>query len=95
MAENPRRGRAGDSVMSNARTDALVDECQRQSENCAYTATNFTIWLRWLRGIRVGLVVAPVIFGALAAWSMIEGRGQLPCFFSSQLSYRRFIGPWE
>jgi hypothetical protein len=50
---------------------ALVDECQRQSETCAYTATTFIIWLRVLRGIRVFCVVAPIIFGALATWKLL------------------------
>jgi hypothetical protein len=51
--------------------DALVDECHRLSENCAYTATNFTIWLRWLRGIRMFFQVSPVVFGALATWKIV------------------------
>ena len=50
---------------------ALVDECHRQSENCAYTSTTFTIWLRWLRTIRAICLTAPVIFGALATWKVV------------------------
>jgi hypothetical protein len=52
-------------------TPALIDECHRQSENCAYTATTFTIWLRFLHGTRIFCLVAPVIFGALATWKMV------------------------
>jgi hypothetical protein len=52
-------------------TKALLDECHRQSENCGYTATTFTIWLRVLRGVRVFCVVAPVVFGALATWKLL------------------------
>jgi hypothetical protein len=55
----------------NGAAQALVDECQRQYENCAYTSTAFTIWLRFLKGIRVSCMVAPVIFGALATWKMV------------------------
>jgi hypothetical protein len=50
---------------------ALTDECNRQSENCAYSATTFIIWLRVLRIIRVVCVVAPIIFGAFAAWKVM------------------------
>jgi hypothetical protein len=50
---------------------ALVDECSRQSENCGYTATTFIIWLRVLRVIRLVCVVAPILFGAFAAWKVM------------------------
>jgi hypothetical protein len=49
----------------------LVDECRRQEENCGYTATTFTIWLRLLHYVRVFCLVAPVVFGALATWKMV------------------------
>ena len=51
---------------------ALIDECQRQSENCGYTSTTFTIWLRWLRRFRTLTNVTPVVFGALATWKIVE-----------------------
>ena len=57
--------------MSNSPSEALIDECHRQSENCAYTSTTFTIWLRCLRSIRVFCLTAPVIFGALATWKVV------------------------
>jgi hypothetical protein len=50
---------------------ALVDECQRQSESCSYTAVSFFIWLRWLRRARVFFVAGPVVFGALATWQIV------------------------
>jgi hypothetical protein len=50
---------------------ALADACFRQSENCAYTATSFTIWLRLLRWTRTICSVAPVIFGGLATWKIV------------------------
>jgi hypothetical protein len=53
-------------------TAALIDECQRQSENCAYSATTFIIWLRALRGVRIFCVVAPIVFGALATWKLMS-----------------------
>jgi hypothetical protein len=58
------------SAMSDA-AKALADECQRQSENCSYTAVTFTIWLRCLCGIRTFATVAPIIFGALATWKIV------------------------
>ena len=53
-------------------TQALVDECHRQEENCAYTATSFIIWLRCLRWVRTFCLTAPVVFGALATWKVLE-----------------------
>jgi hypothetical protein len=50
---------------------ALIDECNRQSENCAYTATTFIIWLRVLRRTRLVFVVLPILCGALAAWKVM------------------------
>lgn len=52
-------------------TVPLVDECHRQSETCLFTAVTFTIWLRWLRAVRLFFVVAPVVFGALATWKIL------------------------
>ena len=57
--------------MSGDPTKALIDECYRQSENCAYTATTFIIWLRVLRTVRVFYLVAPIVFGALATWKVL------------------------
>jgi hypothetical protein len=57
--------------MSNA-VQPLIDECQRQSENCSYTAASFTIWLRCLCTIRSFCTVAPVVFGALATWKLVS-----------------------
>ncbi len=50
---------------------ALFDECNRQKENCEYTALSFTIWLRRLRWRRTASMVLPVIFGALATWQIV------------------------
>jgi hypothetical protein len=63
------RGSCG-GFMSNP-NEALIDECQRQYENCSYTSTAFMIWLRILRWIRVFCQTAPVIFGALATWKVV------------------------
>jgi hypothetical protein len=55
-------------VSDEAQIAALVDECQRQSESCTYTAAAFLIWLRWLKTVRLVCAVAPVVFGAVATW---------------------------
>jgi hypothetical protein len=52
-------------------TQALIDECQRQFENCRDTAVTFIIWLRVLRWTRTVSVVTPVVFGALATWKIL------------------------
>lgn len=54
------------------RTQSLIDECHRQSENCSYTGVTFTIWLRWLKTFRLFCEVSPVIFGALATWKIVS-----------------------
>jgi hypothetical protein len=51
--------------------EPLTDECQRQYENCSYTSSAFTIWLRCLRSIRVFCLTTPLIFGALATWKIV------------------------
>lgn len=47
-------------------------ECRRQDESCLYTSTTLYIWLREARLIRRFFVVAPVILGALATWSVLD-----------------------
>lgn len=54
-----------------APTQALIDECHRQQENCAYTSTSFIIWLRKLRWVRTALLILPVVFGAVATWQIV------------------------
>lgn len=63
-------------------TAALIDECQRQSESCAYTATTFIIRLRFLRRVRTFCVVAPIVFGALATWQVLTDSPLLAAVFT-------------
>lgn len=58
-------------MIDNTPTSALVDECERQSENCAHTSTSFIIWLRLLRWLRTICVISPVVCGAIATWKII------------------------
>ncbi len=58
--------------MSDERSKALIAECQRQEENCLYTSTTFYIWLRKVRRRSRFFIVAPIVFGALATWSVLD-----------------------
>jgi hypothetical protein len=72
VAKDFRDVNSGDGVMADDDPQkALIDECNRQSENCAYSATTFIIWLRVLCIIRLFCVVTPILFGALAAWKVM------------------------
>lgn len=54
------------------RASRLVAECRRQEESCLYASTTLYIWLRQARLIRRIFVVAPLTFGALATWSVLD-----------------------
>ena len=71
MAEDIRKTDSVERLMDE-RTTRLVAECKRQAESCLYTSTELYIWLREARLIRRIFVVAPVILGALATWSVLD-----------------------
>lgn len=71
MAENLRHPDTDERV-SDPRVAALIKECRRQEESCLYTSTTLYIWLRQARLIRRVFVVAPLILGALAGWSVLD-----------------------
>lgn len=71
MAEDIRQPDTADRV-TGERTAALVAECRRQQASCLYTSTTLYIWLRQARLIRRIFVVAPVVLGALATWSVLD-----------------------
>lgn len=54
------------------RTTALKCECLNQFQNCGYTALTFTIWLRFLRWIKLGSLCMPVVLGAVATWNIVS-----------------------
>lgn len=58
--------------MTDDRSQQLVIECGRQEENCLYTSTTFYIWLRESRALRRLFIVAPIVLGALATWSVLD-----------------------
>jgi hypothetical protein len=53
------------------RIAALKEECLNQFQNCGYTALTFTIWLRFLRWLKLFSLFAPVVLGALATWNIV------------------------
>lgn len=57
--------------MANGRAKPLVEECQRQVENCLYTSTSLYIWIKWLRGLRAVMTVAGLLLGSLATWKVL------------------------
>jgi len=52
-------------------TDGLIKACKDQAENCAYSATTFMIYLRWLRFWDVVGSVVTVVLGAIATWKIV------------------------
>ncbi len=58
--------------VADLRTLALKNECQTQYQNAGYTALSFTIWLRFLRWVKVFALSAPVIFAALATKEIVS-----------------------
>lgn len=49
----------------------LIQECQREFENCLYTSTSLLLWLRWRRMVKTGFIVLPIILGAVATWELV------------------------
>jgi hypothetical protein len=54
------------------RTQNLIAECKRQEESCLYTSTSLYIWLRSSRFWKRIFIVAPIIFGGLATWVVLD-----------------------
>jgi hypothetical protein len=50
-----------------------IAECKRQEESCLYTSTSMYAWLRSMRRWRKVFVVAPIVFGGIASWSILQG----------------------
>lgn len=51
--------------------------CEEKRVRCLYTSTTFLTWLKSLRFIRTILIIAPIIFGAVASWSLLKGQSGL------------------
>jgi hypothetical protein len=73
MAETIRQPDSGVRDMTDdQRRDAIISECRRQEESCLYTSTTLYIWLGRVRRQKQFFVVAPVILGALAGFSLLK-----------------------
>lgn len=71
MAEDIRHNDSGVGV-TDPRTQALAKECEWQYDNCRYSAATFHIWLRWQRIIQRAFIVLPILFSAVAAWTLLD-----------------------
>lgn len=58
--------------MTDSLAQALKVQCDEQRERCLFTSNTLLIWLRTLRNLRVGFVVLPIVFGALASWDLLS-----------------------
>lgn len=48
----------------------LVQECQREFDNCNYTAVSMFIWLRDKRRVKFWFIVLPIIFGGVSTFEL-------------------------
>ena len=53
-------------------TQKLIVECKRQEENCLFTSVSLYIWLREVRWRKRAFIVAPIVFGGLATWTVLD-----------------------
>ena len=59
--------------MTDQRAQQLVIEgVAARRESCLYSSTTFYIWLRQTRFMRRAFLVVPIVFGALATWSVLK-----------------------
>lgn len=65
--------RDGHRVTEPANADeARIVEALSLSRNCLYTSTSLYIWLRFLRGVRIFFVVAPMVLGSVASAAFLK-----------------------
>lgn len=51
---------------------AIAKEARRQEESCLYTSTSLYLWLRQVRRQNTIFIVAPIVLGALAGFSILK-----------------------
>lgn len=54
------------------RASAIANEARRQEESCLYTSTMLYLWLRRVRLHNSIFIVAPIVLGALAGFSVLK-----------------------
>jgi hypothetical protein len=58
--------------MMEDRAVAIASEARRQEESCLYTSTTHYLWLRRVRLHNTVFIIAPIILGALAGFSVLK-----------------------
>lgn len=58
--------------MMDEKARAIAEEARRQEESCLYTSTTLFLWLRRVRFHHAVFIVAPIILGALAGFSVLR-----------------------
>lgn len=51
---------------------SIAKEARRQEESCLYTSTSLYLWLRQVRRQNTIFIVAPIVLGALAGFSILK-----------------------
>lgn len=66
--------RASDTFqrLMDERAKKLIEECENEEESCLYTSTTLYFWLRSVRLWRRVFVVAPIVLGSFAGWSLLD-----------------------
>ncbi|MDR7032495.1 hypothetical protein [Mesorhizobium sp. BE184] len=59
-------------VAMTSRLKSILEECEDQQENCSYTSTSLTIWLRVVRRRKAFFIVVPIVLGGFAGWSFLQ-----------------------
>jgi hypothetical protein len=75
-------------------TDRAVEiakEARRQEESCLYTSTTHYEWLRQVRRQNTIFIVAPIILGALAGFSVLKDVG--PAWLVALLAFLASLFP--
>lgn len=63
--------------IADRRVNALISECKYREVVCRHISVSLYLWLRNVRFFRRLFVMAPIIFGAVATWSIL-GRPEDP-----------------
>lgn len=73
------------------RTIAITKEARRQEESCLFTSTTQYEWLRQVRRQNTIFIVAPIILGALAGFSVLKDVG--PSWLVALLAFLASLFP--
>lgn len=65
------------------RVDELVKECDRQQDNCAYSAAALFVWKKRARLWRAVFIVAPIILGGFASSQLVLDAGSIGAYLGA------------